>query len=138
MTLADLRYRVRQFLRRREVAARRAGIEPQQYLMLLQIKGLGGRQAATIGVLAERLQIGPHAAVQLADRLAARGMVVRQRGRDDRRQVVVCLRPSGERVLNRLTHYSLAELTSEGPQLLASLSRLLAPSLRSITARRRG
>jgi DNA-binding MarR family transcriptional regulator len=137
-TLADLRYRVRRFLRMREIAARRVGIEPQQYLMLLQIKGLEGRQAATIGVLAERLQIGHHAAVQLADRLADRRLVERRRDRGDRRQVVLCLRPSGERVLSRLASYSVAELTSEGPQLLASLRRLLGPSLRSEGGRRRG
>jgi DNA-binding MarR family transcriptional regulator len=128
--LADLRYQVRRFLRRREVAARQAGIEPQQYLMLLQIKGLQGRQAATVGVLAERLQIRHHAVVQLADRLAQRGMVERQRVEGDRRQVLVCLRPSGERVLSRLARYSLDELTSEGPRLLDSLRRLLAPARR--------
>lgn len=129
-TLADLRYQVRRFLRMREVAARHAGIEPQQYLMLLQIKGLEGRQAATVGLLAERLQIRHHAVVQLADRLAQRGMVERRRAAGDRRQVLVCLRPSGERVLSRLARYSLDELTNEGPQLLDSLRRLLVPSPR--------
>jgi hypothetical protein len=69
-TLADLRYHIRRFLRRREVAARAAGIEPQQYLVLLQLKGLEGRHPPTIGALAERLQIRHHAAVQLVDRLA--------------------------------------------------------------------
>jgi hypothetical protein len=38
-TLADLRYHVRRFLRVREDAARAAGVEPQQYVLLLQIKG---------------------------------------------------------------------------------------------------
>jgi DNA-binding MarR family transcriptional regulator len=137
-TLADLRYQVRQFLRMREVAARHAGIEPQQYLMLLQIKGLEGRQPATVGVLAERLQVRHHAVVQLADRLAQQGMVERRRARGDRRQVLVCLRPSGERVLSRLARYSLEELTSEGPQLLDSLRRLLAPARRGRGPRPRG
>lgn len=59
-TLAELRYRLRRFLRSREVVARASGIEPQQYLVLLQIKGLEGRGMATIGVLAERLQIHHH------------------------------------------------------------------------------
>jgi DNA-binding MarR family transcriptional regulator len=122
----------------REVAARHAGIEPQQYLMLLQIKGLEGREAATVGLLAERLQIRHHAVVQLADRLAQRGMVERRRAPGDRRQVLVCLRPSGERVLSRLARYSLDELTNEGPQLLDSLKRLLAPSPRERGPRSRG
>src|SRR5215469_10055728 len=90
-TLADLRYQIRRFLRNREVAARKAGIEPQQYFALLQIKGLQRRGTVTIGTLAERLQIHHHAAVQLIDRLARQGMVDRRRAGADRRQVVVTL-----------------------------------------------
>jgi hypothetical protein len=52
--LADLRYQIRRFLRVRELAARAAGVEPQQYLTLLQIKGLEGHEVATMSVLAER------------------------------------------------------------------------------------
>ncbi len=59
-TLAELRYYVRRFLRARELAAREAGIEPQQYLLLLQVKGLGRGQPATISALAERLQLRHH------------------------------------------------------------------------------
>ena len=78
--LADLRYQVRRFLRTREVAARAAGVEPQHYLVLLQVKGFQGRGRATIGVLAERLQITHHGVVQLVDRLVERDMVERRRG----------------------------------------------------------
>lgn len=38
--LAELRYRIRLFLREGDAAARLAGLEPQQYLMLLAIRGL--------------------------------------------------------------------------------------------------
>lgn len=137
-TLADLRYQLRRFLRVREIAARRAGIEPQQYLMLLQIKGLVGRQAPTIGVLAERLQIRHHAAVQLVNRLAGRGMAERRRAHRDRREVVVYLRPAGERLLSRLARYSVDELTTEGPGLVASLRRLVVQSMRGKAASRNG
>jgi DNA-binding MarR family transcriptional regulator len=130
-TLADLRYQLRRFLRIREVAARDAGIEPQQYLLLLQIKGLEGRGVPTVGVLAERLQIRHHSAVQLVNRLARRGMVERRRDRQDRREVVVYLCPAGERLLKRLARYSVDELTVEGPQLVGSLKRLVAQSMRS-------
>src|SRR6059036_1765183 len=101
-TLADLRYHVRRFLRVREEAARVAGVEPQQYVLLLQVKGFEGRRPATIGALTERLQIRHHAphqpplrqavdqldrrvmpdlqaTVQLVDRLAQRGLVRRRR-----------------------------------------------------------
>jgi DNA-binding MarR family transcriptional regulator len=124
-TLADLRYQIRRFLRSREVAARAAGVAPQQYLVLLQIKGLQRRGTVTIGALAERLQIHHHGAVQLIDRLARRRMVSRRRSGGDRRRVVVELRPAGEAVLQRLSLYSLSELRTEGPGLVASLRQLV-------------
>jgi DNA-binding MarR family transcriptional regulator len=123
--LAELRYQIRRFLRAREVAARSAGLSPQQYLLLLQIKGLQGRRPATVGVLAERLQIKHHAAVQLVDRLAEQGMVERQRTASDRRAVVVALRPAGAAALRRLAARSVADLETEGPALLALLRRLV-------------
>jgi len=129
--LADLRYQVRRFLRSREVAARAAGVEPQHYLVLLQVKGLDGRGPATISVLADRLQISHHAAVQLIDRLAERDMVERRRAGRDRRQVVVALRPAGEAVLRRLALHSLADLKTAGPALAASLRRLISTSTRN-------
>jgi len=130
--LAELRYRLRRFSRIREVAARAAGVEPQQYMMLLQIKGLEGWHDATISVLAERLQIRHHAAVQLVNRLMKQGMVERRRDREDRREVVVGLRPRGQQVLRRLARYSVEELTTEGPELVLSLRRLIAQSTRGV------
>jgi DNA-binding MarR family transcriptional regulator len=124
-TLAEWRYQLRLLLGRRETAARAAGVEPQQYVLLLQIKGLQARGAVTIGMLAERLQIRHHSAVELVDRLVQRGMVARRRHDDDRRQVVVRLRPAGEAVLRRLALNSLAELRTEAPALLATLRRLV-------------
>jgi len=109
----------------REDAARAAGVEPQQYLLLLQIKGLGGLGPATIGALTERLQIRHHATVQLVDRLTRRGLVRRRRSAEDRRGVEVELTPRGEAVLRRLVLYSLNELVKEGPELAAALTRLI-------------
>jgi DNA-binding MarR family transcriptional regulator len=124
-TLAEWRYQLRLLLGRRETAARAVGVEPQQYVLLLQIKGLEARGAVTIGMLAERLQIRHHSAVELVDRLVERGMVARRRHEGDRRQVVVMLRPAGEAVLRRLALNSLAELRAEAPALLATLRRLV-------------
>jgi DNA-binding MarR family transcriptional regulator len=124
-TLAELRYRIRQFLRLREVAARAAGVEPQQYQLLLQLKGLESHRPVTVGVLAERLQVRHHSVVELVDRLARRGMVGRRRDRRDRRGVVVGLRAKGQTVLRRLALHSLAELETEGPALVSVLARLI-------------
>lgn len=136
--LSDLRYQLRRFLRIREVAARAAGVEPQQYLVLLQIKGLEGRQVPTMSVLAERLQIRHHSVVQLVDRLVRGGMVERRREGRDRREVSVRLRPKGEKVLGRLADYSIDELTTEAPSLVASLNRLVVQSMRARGSIRNG
>ena len=131
--LAEWRYQLRLLISRRETAARGAGIEPQQYVLLLQVKGLQERGTVTIGTLAERLQIRHHSAVELIDRLVERKMVARHRDERDRRQVVVTLRPAGEAVLRRLALYSIAELRTEAPPLLATLRRLI----RNANGRRR-
>lgn len=124
-TLADFRYHIRRFLRNREESARAAGIEPQQYLLLLQAKGLARRGPVTIGALAERLQTRHHAAVQLVDRLAERGMVRRRRAEADRRGVVIEITRRGEAVLRRLALTSLSELRTDGSALAAILTRLI-------------
>ena len=124
-TLAEFRYQMRRFLRVRELAARAAGVAPQQYLVLLQIRGVAARQPVTISVLAERLQIHHHSAVQLVDRLSRQGLVERRRDGRDRRSVVVELRPRGEALLRKLAEYSIAELKTEGPALASSLRRLV-------------
>jgi DNA-binding MarR family transcriptional regulator len=124
-TLAELRYYVRRFLRARELAAREAGVEPQQYLLLLQVKGLERGRPATISALAERLQLRHHSTVGLVDRLVRRGFVVRRRDSHDRREVLVELRPAGEALLRRLVLFSVEELKTEGPALVAALKRLI-------------
>jgi len=124
-TLADLRYHIRRFLRVREEAARAAGVEPQQYVVLLQVKGFERRRPATIGALTERLQVRHHATVQLVDRLSRRGLVRRRRAELDRRGVVVELTPRGEAVLRKLAINSLAELRSGGPALASTLTRVI-------------
>jgi hypothetical protein len=52
--LAELRYRIRHFLREGDFVARAAGLEPQQYLLLLAIRGLPEDEEATVRTLAER------------------------------------------------------------------------------------
>lgn len=131
--LAEWRYQLRLLLGRRETAARAAGVEPQQFMLLLQIKGLERRRPVTIGLLAERLQIRHHSAVELVDRLVERGMVARRRHDGDRRRVIVTLQPPGEAVLRRLALHSLDELRTEAPALLATLRRLI----RAANGRRR-
>jgi len=113
-------------------------VEPQQYVLLLQIKAFERRQPATIGALAERLQIRHHATVQLVDRLQERGLVRRRRAETDRRGVVVELTTRGEAVLRKLALYSLAELRTGGPALASTLTRVIELNGGRPRAKRRG
>ena len=124
--LADLRYEIRRFLNFSDQAAARAGIEPHQHQALLAIKGLSTGRNVTIGVLAERLQIRHHSAVELVNRLEAKDLVCRLRSRVDRREVLLCLTGRGERLLKKLTLPHRAELRSAGPMLLRALSASIA------------
>ena len=124
--LADFRYAIRSYLNFSERNARKAGLEPQQYQALLAIKGLGELQSATIGVLAERLQIQHHSAVELMDRLEKRGMIRRQRSRSDRRKVVVELTKRGETKLMRISLPHRDELQVAGRKLLRALEEFIS------------
>jgi MinD-like ATPase involved in chromosome partitioning or flagellar assembly len=55
--LAEFRYEIRRYLNFSERAARTAGLEPQQHQALLVVKGIPEGRHATIGYVAERLQI---------------------------------------------------------------------------------
>lgn len=134
-SLADFRYEIRRFLNFSEDAARRAGIEPQQHQALLAIKGLPDGRKATVGALAERLQIQHHSAVELSNRLESNGLVSRSRSETDRRRVL--LRPTlrGERLLCDLSSAHRAELRVAGAKLVEALARA-AGSAKSHRSRR--
>ena len=123
--LAEFRHQLRRFLHFSEQAARTAGLEPQQHQLLLALRGLPGGCTATVGVLAERLQIRHHSAVELIDRTAARGLVRRGSRAGDRRQVVVRLTRRADQILSRLSVSHRAELRAMGPALLAPLRALV-------------
>jgi DNA-binding MarR family transcriptional regulator len=129
--LAELRYRIRRFLRDGESVASAAGLEPQQYLMLLAIRGLPQGEAATIRTLAERMVLKHHSAVELIDRLENYGYVCRSRRRDDRRLVMVSLLPRGQRVLEGVARHRISELRSNGRQLVRAINQLLKHRRRS-------
>jgi DNA-binding MarR family transcriptional regulator len=123
--LAELRYRIRHFLHEGDAVAQAAGLEPQQYLLLLMIRGLPRGEEATIQTLAERLVLKHHSAVELIDRLETHGYVRRSRGRDDRRRVMVSLLPRGERLLEQVARHRIGELRANGQALVRAIEQLL-------------
>lgn len=122
--LADWRYLLRQFLRFSEEEARRAGLTPQQHQALLALKGFA-EGPMSLSVLAERLQVRHHSAVGLVDRLEAHGLVSRESGSGDRRQVFVRITPAGEGRLQALSSVHRRELQRLAPLLKEALSRLV-------------
>jgi len=123
--MAEFRYQLRRFLRFSELAASAAGLEPQQYLLLLALRGLPPGMQPTVGVLAERLQLRHHSTVELLDRLERRGLVRRSRNTRDRRQILLCTTPRGGRVLWRLAQHHREALRMVGPNLVRALRAVL-------------
>ncbi|MGJ7558660.1 MarR family winged helix-turn-helix transcriptional regulator [Variovorax sp. RB2P76] len=111
-SLSEFRYQMRRFERFSERAAQGEGLTPQQYLVLLHIKGVPGREWASVGEIAERLQLQPHGAVALVSRCEALELVARRPSHVDRRQVEVHLLPAGQKLLERLAELHRAELQS--------------------------
>lgn len=110
--LAHFRYQLRRFLRFSEEVTHKKGITSLQYLLMLQIKGFPGREWATVGELAERLQAKHHGVVSLISRCEAAGLVRRDGSSDDKRRVEVKLTGKGERCLEQLANLHRAELQS--------------------------
>lgn len=109
-TLSNFRYQLRRFLRWSEQLTRRAGVTNLQYLLLLHIKGFPGREWATVGELAERLQSHHNGVVALVSRCEALGLVERRPGRADGREVEVHLTRKGEKMVDRLARQHRDEL----------------------------
>jgi DNA-binding MarR family transcriptional regulator len=126
--LAEFRYQLAGFLRRRRRAAQDAGIEPQQYELLLAVKGLPPDKKPTIKQIAEQLRLQHHSTVELTTRLVNRGLVKRDRSKDDRRAVLLSLTKEGQRAMDQVVQYSLDQLRQEAPELLKTLARLVKKS----------
>lgn len=111
-TLADFRYQIRKFVRFSEKVTRQNGVTPLQYLLLLHIKGYPGRDWASVGELAERLQAQQHGVVALISRCEKLGFVERRRSQEDRRRIEIRLLENGEKLLDKLARLHRAELLS--------------------------
>jgi DNA-binding MarR family transcriptional regulator len=123
--LAELRYRIRDFLQEGDASARRSNLEPQQYLMLLTIRGLPEGLEPTIGKLAERLALKHHSTVELIDRLEMQGLVHRRRSEIDRREVRVSLSTRGATLMRQVASQRLEELCSSGATLADAINGLV-------------
>lgn len=122
--LSDFRYQIRQFERFSEEVTRQHGLTPLQYLLLLHVKGYPGRDWATVGELAQRLQAQQHGVVALISRCEKLELVERRRSTEDRRRIEIHLLEDGEEVINRLARLHRS-------QLLSLRGRFVVPDLRA-------
>ena len=122
--LSDFRYSLRCFLEFSENAARNAGLTPQQHQALLTVKGFPAKTAVTVGDLAERLRIRHNSAVELVDRLADAGLIVRSPDALDSRRVLLTLSDAANNVLVGLSAVHLDELSRLRPVLRSMLRRI--------------
>jgi DNA-binding MarR family transcriptional regulator len=124
LALGEFRYQLRRFLRNMEEATRLLGANPQQYQLILAIKGLPKGMEPTITNLAERMQLNHNSMVELADRCEEHNLLRRTRSAADRRQVSLSITPDGEALLRRLGVAARQELRDAGPILVEAILRL--------------
>jgi DNA-binding MarR family transcriptional regulator len=123
--LAEFRYRIRLFLAESDQTARAAGLEPEQFQLLLAVKGMPQGNAATIQHLVGRLLVRHNTVVERIDRLARMGLLRRLHGHADHRVVFVELSARGTRIVEKLSLQRMQELRRSGPELIAALTKVI-------------
>ncbi len=121
--LAAFRRELRRFFAFSEQVAHSTGLPPQQYQVLLAIKGDPTREEVTVGELARELLLAHHSASELADRMVSKGLLARSTDQRDRRRTLLTLTPDAEAVLARMALTHLEELRRMQPSLLKLFDR---------------
>ena len=128
LALGEFRYQLRRFLRHMEEASRLLGANPQQYQLVLAVKGLPAGTIPTISQLAERMQLNHNSMVELVDRCEQNRLLRRARSSNDRRQVTLSITPEGEALLRKLGVAAREELAEMGPTLVNAILQLTGVS----------
>jgi DNA-binding MarR family transcriptional regulator len=98
--VAAFRAALRVFLRKSEQNARKSGLTPQRYLLLLMIEGApDGSGQSTVTELAERLQLAQSTVTELVRRAEETGLLKREQSASDGRVAYIRLTPEGTRRL---------------------------------------
>lgn len=122
--MSEFRHQIRRFQRFSEESAQQAGVEPQQHLLLLSVRGLQPGEKPSIRVIADRLLLKHHSVVELVDRSERMGLVRRVADKNDRRQVLIELTAKGERTLQKIFVQNRDRLRSQTNELIEALSRI--------------
>lgn len=119
--LARFRRSLRAFLHFSEEAARQAGINPAQHQLLVAVRGTEGSEAPSVGDLADTLMLRHHSAVELINRAATAGLVLRVEDSSDHRRQRVMLTELGTAKLSELSSRHREELRRFREEGLAAL-----------------
>jgi len=113
----------RRFLRYSEDAARAYGIEPHQQSASAGDQGTAAEPSLPSASWPTVCRFATHSAVELINRLSQLGAVTRQAAAQDKREVLIRLTTSGERLLHALSLEHQTELSITGPALMRRSSR---------------
>jgi DNA-binding MarR family transcriptional regulator len=121
IAVAEFRSALRAFLRTTEKKARRNGLTPQRYQLLLMVKGAPDRsETLTVTDLADKLQVAQSTATELVTRAEEAGLVRRAGSPKDGRVALVRLTRAGEQLLGRC----FRDLEEEREQLASAIAAL--------------
>jgi len=128
--LLELRTELRRFLRWSSERAEAAGISPQQYQLLLVVRGHHDPTGPTIADAADYLLLRHHSVVELVDRAVKADLIERRPDPDDARRVRLRLTALGGEILERLVPDHAEELRRLG-RWLHEVDHLGEPVARS-------
>jgi DNA-binding MarR family transcriptional regulator len=126
IAVAEFRSALRMFLRRSERVARKSGLTPQRYLLLLMVKGApSGDERSTVTELAQRLQLAQSTVTELVSRAESAGLIAREQSQTDARVAHLRLTREGERRLE----LAFTALGTERAQLRDAIAELDADAI---------
>lgn len=128
-SLAEFRHQLREFLLASENAAHQAGLHPQQHQLLLTIAGAPTNVSPSIAYAAELLGLKHNSVVELVDRCEKEALLRRTEDPADGRRVCLRITARGQKVLDRLSHVHLQEISCQAPHLIKALQKVLQNKL---------
>ena len=119
--VARFRAALRAFQNETERVARKSGLTPQRYLLLLMVKGAAdGSGQTTVTDLAERLKLAQSTVTELVKRAETAGLVEREQSEADARVAHIRMTAEGERLFALV----FAGLATERAQLREAFAAL--------------
>ena len=121
--VANFRAALRAFQHESESVARKNGLTPQRYLLLLMVKGAAdGTGQTTVTELADRMKLAQSTVTELVKRAESAGLVEREQSDVDARVAHIRLTAEGERRFGRV----FSGLETERQQLRGAFAELNA------------